>query len=189
MGYSFSHTRIENNNCKEIIILDTSNLNEVFESYVLNITVPGIETPYTLNLTTINSTISFKLRITELNQYVVLETGEEYLPITLPDGLYTLEFIYLETEGGEELTTTYSILNQCQTLCIYNKKLCSLRLDGCENCQPSKDKTLKELNEIKSYLDAAKIYVEYCEAPEKGISLNNYALERLNRIKTDCKNC
>jgi hypothetical protein len=37
------------------------------------------------------------------------------------------------------------------------------------------------------YLDAAKAKVEFCQEPQKGMTLYNYAIKLLNKF--DCKTC
>jgi hypothetical protein len=80
----------------------------------------------------------------------------------------------------------YNHLRITQALKKWNKHLCELELAPCDPPTDKKVK-LKELMEIKYYLEAAKNMVEFCHKADKGMDLYNYALKRLNKLK--CQTC
>jgi hypothetical protein len=61
-----------------------------------------------------------------------------------------------------------------------------LELDACEPDADVKEQ-LEELNLIKSFIDAAKVKVEYCHDPEIGMELLIYAQKRLLKFINSCK--
>jgi len=101
----------------------------------------------------------------------------------LPDGLYVIKY---SVSPNDVVFVEYNHLRMTQALKKYLEKLCELELAP---CQPEKIKAdrLKELMQIKGYLDAAKAMVEVCHEAKKGMDLFNYAVRLLDKL--NCKIC
>ena len=102
---------------------------------------------------------------------------------TLPDGIYVIKY---SVSPNDVIYVEYNILRMVQALKLYQSHLCELELNACE-IPKNKSIRLKELRDIKSYLEAAKSYVEFCHKPTKGMELYNYALKRLKAL--NCSTC
>lgn len=104
-------------------------------------------------------------------------------PASLPDGIYVLRY---SVAPNDIVYVEYNHLRRTSALKKLQGLLCDLDLSDCE---PSDDlkKQMKEIDMIRIYLDAAKAEVEVCHNPEKGMSLFNYALNRLDKL--NCTNC
>ena len=101
----------------------------------------------------------------------------------LPDGIYVVRY---SVSPNDIVYVEYNHLRIVKAMKLYNKHLCDLKLQA---CSPTEVQTarLKELQEIKGYLEAAKATVEYCHNPTKGTELYTYALKRLKAL--DCSSC
>ena len=66
----------------------------------------------------------------------------------------------------------------------YNKKLCDLDVLPCEPSSTKKD-LLAEMYYIRTLIDAAKAKVEYCQSPNEGMELYNFAKKKLKKITCD----
>lgn len=103
----------------------------------------------------------------------------------LPDGIYNIKY---SVSPNDKVYVEYDYLRVTQTLNKYYNFLCDLELAACEPEQDVKDK-LNELRLIRSYIDAAKAKVEYCDSPSEGMDLLLYAQDRLIKYSDDscCK--
>lgn len=101
----------------------------------------------------------------------------------LPDGIYVIKY---SVSPNDVVYVEYNHLRITQALKKWNKHLCELEVAPCDPPVDKKAK-LKELMEIKYYLEAAKNMVEFCHKADKGMDLYNYALKRLNKLK--CQTC
>lgn len=118
-----------------------------------------------------------------LGIYVVTDLND-LTPI--PDGIY---IIRLTNVSGVEEYVEYNHLRQTQILEKWYKALCKLRLSACDKFDEEKEEERRLLYQIKSYIDAAKAQVEYCNAPNEGLELHNYANSLLDKYNNSCKNC
>jgi len=102
----------------------------------------------------------------------------------LSDGIYILKW---SVSPNEEVYVEYNHLRITNALIMYQGALCAL--DELGACAPDAElsKKMKELTQIRFYLDAAKAKVEVCHEPLKGMELYNYALKLLGKF--DCKSC
>jgi len=172
---------IEDGNCDTITIKDISvyNADITVSEEELVIGVPGFGDCFVFNpshdfLETYNSH-DFKL------------TDQDCTDIVgLPDGIYYIKYSICP---HDKIYVEYNHLRQCQAISMYYSKLCALQLEPCAILPSEKEKYVKELMDIKFYLEAAKAYVESCSSPKKGLELHNYAVDRLSKIKIDCLNC
>jgi len=99
-------------------------------------------------------------------------------PNSLPDGVYTIRY---SVSPNEYVFVEYNHLRVTQLLKSYYDALCEIR-----NCtgKPSNEitKTLRDLYDVKMYIEAAKAKVEVCHEPEAGMNLYNYAKELLGKL-------
>ena len=71
---------------------------------------------------------------------------------------------------------------------MYYTKLCDLDINACTPSS-SKNKVLQEMHYIRTMIDAAKAKVEYCNSPDEGSELYNFALSKLKKITCDVEGC
>jgi hypothetical protein len=104
----------------------------------------------------------------------------------LPDGIY---IIRLNNINGEDCEwVEYNHLRQTAIIECWNKALCSLNINDCTFLTKDIEKKRKDLYQIKMYIDAAKAKVEFCNSPNEGLELHNYAKKLLENYNRDC-NC
>lgn len=101
----------------------------------------------------------------------------------LPDGVYVIRY---SVSPNDIIYVEYNHLRRTKALKQYQGLFCELELDTCA-LPKDKEARLNELREIKSYLDAAKYYVETCHKPTKGMELYNYALKKMKAM--NCSSC
>ena len=70
----------------------------------------------------------------------------------------------------------------------YYQKLCDLNLQTCEPTDATK-KLTSEMIFIRTMIDAAKAKVEYCNSPDEGWELYQYAESKLKKITCDVSCC
>jgi hypothetical protein len=166
------------NNCI-LKVFDTSVYNELLPVTcpTLNITPPGFNYSIQLDFTPGGSVV---ITACDINLQTVNCDDELQ---SIPDGIYIIKY---SVSPNDVVYVEYNHLRITQALSRYSKILCELDLAACE---PSEKvhKKLKQLQQIRSYLDAAKAKVEYCHEPQKGMTLYNYALKLLNKL--ECRNC
>tara|TARA_R100001463_G_scaffold7515_10_gene23728 strand:- start:450 stop:1028 length:579 start_codon:yes stop_codon:yes gene_type:complete len=99
------------------------------------------------------------------------------------DGLYIIKY---SLSPHDKVYVEYNHLRTSGIMSAYYQKLCSLQVKPCE---PSSDKVqlLSEMKYIRTLIDAAKAKVEYCNSPNEGMELYNYAYKKLKKIT--CEIC
>ena len=97
------------------------------------------------------------------------------------DGIYIIKY---SVSPHEHINVEYNHLRIAGILVEYYKKLCSIQTQPCE---PSSDAThiLAEMKYIRTLIDAAKAKVEYCNSPNEGMELYNFAYKKLKKITCD----
>lgn len=112
--------------------------------------------------------------VNTLNLYQTQAIGD------LPDGVY---FVTYSIAPNDKLWVEYAHLRTTRLLQRYYKLMCSLQLD----CKLTvfKDEQLKELRYVKSLIDAAKSYVEYCGAIDKGRNLYSFAVNAIDKLECE----
>lgn len=142
----------------------------------LDIIIPGYTNPVYIN--TIN--YNFSLNLTAQDLEIICESDTGSYP--LPDGVYDIRYSICPEETANvsyyHLRTT-AITNQ------YYKELCKLNFQECEPTAELLQK-IKDLRYIKMLIEAAKAKAEYCQAPDKGMQMYNYAKKLLSKYKTGC---
>jgi hypothetical protein len=163
---------------EKLHIKDTSVYNPDIsvECETLTVIIPGFDTSHSIEVEA-----GFFISLNS-SSFCLSEPGCNY---ELPDGVYTIGYSICPSDI---VNVTYNHLRQAQALRMYAQKLCAVQLGGC-NFTKKQDEMLEALRDIKMYLDAAKSYVEFCQSPDRGLELHNYALNKLRTLKIDCKNC
>jgi hypothetical protein len=168
----------ETNNCQVFRVFDTSLYTEDLEVTcgTLQITSPGFNEPVNIEVLK-----GFNLILNACTlgiQTSLCGTVSQ----RLPDGIYTVRY---SVSPNDKVYVEYQYLRVCQTLNKYFNFLCRLEMAACEP-QADVKANLEELRMIRSFIDAAKVKVEYCESPQQGMDLFLYAQNRLQRFGKDC---
>lgn len=95
----------------------------------------------------------------------------------LPDGLYVIRY---SVSPNDAVFVEYNHLRMTQAWNRYYKKLCSVALGSCDP-EPEVKERLRQMQLVRSFLEAAKAKVEYCHEPQKGMELMGYAGRLLER--------
>ena len=148
----------ETNNCQVFRVFDTSLYTDDLEVTcgTLQITSPGFNEPVNIEVLP-----GFNL-ILNACTLGLQSSGCGTISQRLPDGIYTIRY---SVSPNDKVYVEYQYLRVCQTLNKYFNFLCKLEMAACEP-QPDVKANLEELRMIKSFIDAAKVKVEYCESPQ-----------------------
>jgi hypothetical protein len=168
----------ETNNCQVFRVFDTSLYTEDLEVTcgTLQITSPGFNEPVNIDVLK-----GFNL-ILNACTLGIQSSNCGTTSQRLPDGIYTIKY---SVSPNDKVYVEYQYLRVCQTLNKYFNFLCRLEMAACEP-QADVKADLEELRMIKSFIDAAKVKVEYCQSPQQGMDLFLYAQSRLQRFGKDC---
>lgn len=169
-------------NLCQLRVVDTSvyNADAEIKCPLLQITLPGFN--YSVLIEEPDIAPGFMLNLTACDLEVQTQNcGTEFN--TLPDGIYVLKY---SVSPNEYVYVEYNHLRITKALLMYKDILCELDMGACEP-DTELEKKLKDLNQIRMYLEAAKAKVEICHEPSKGMELYNYALKLLK--KYDCQSC
>jgi len=101
----------------------------------------------------------------------------------LPDGIYTLRY---SVAPNDKVWIEYNYLRIAQTLNTYYNILCSINLTGAEPLATEKEK-LNKLRMLKMMLEGAKAKVEFCNNPQQGQLIFNYAKKQIDKL--NCTYC
>lgn len=162
----------DTNNCKVLRIFDTSTYADGLdkECGTLQITSPGFNLPVNIEV------LPFFNIVLNGCSLGLQKSGCGDNLMCIPDGIYVIRY---SVAPNNQVFTEYNHLRVTQTLNKYFNELCKLEINSAEPDQDVRDK-FKELQVIKSYIDAAKVKVEYCHSPEEGMELLIYAQKKLN---------
>ena len=168
---------IETANCSVLNVVDTSiyseNIN--FECGELLITPPGFSAPV---LTTVQKDFNLKFSACSLG---VQTTSCDTTIGTLADGIYIIKYQVAPTD---KVYVEYNYLRTTELLSAYYKKLCEIDVHPCEPSSVKKD-LLAEMYYIRTLIDAAKAKVEFCQSPNEGMELYDFAKTKLKKITCD----
>ena len=175
-------------NCEILRIYDTSTYadNLGIDCPELLITPPGfhqaalikVEPNFDLNITACALTVGG----TANTQTVSLQStncGTER--VQLQDGIYIIKY---SVSPNDKVYVEYNYLRTTILLSTYYKKLCELDITPCEPTSTRKQ-LLAEMKYIRTLIDAAKAKVEYCQSPNEGMELYNFAKKKLQKITCD----
>ncbi len=167
----------ESANCSVFSVIDTS----VYSSSIpveceeLLITPPGFAQP-----TLITVQQGFNLPITACA--IGLQTTSCNTTVnTMPDGIYIVKY---SVSPNDKVYVEYNHLRVTELLSTYYRKLCELDTTPCEPTSTRKD-TLNEMYYIRTLIDAAKAKVEFCQSPNEGMELYEFAKKKLKKITCD----
>lgn len=160
-------------------VIDTSIYsNEVpVECPKLEITPPGFHQAYLIENLTPNFTENFTACSLGLQIY-----NCDIAFNNLQDGVYVVRY---SVSPNDTVYVEYNHLRITNALNLINDILCCLDLAACEPQKPIKDK-LRELQLLQTQLQAAKVEVEYCHHPAKGMDMYNYVLNKLKKLACGC---
>lgn len=144
---------------------------------VLQITPPGFNAPKAID---VNPEFNSVLNACDLGLQTA-NCGDT--SNVIPDGIYIIRY---SVSPNDQVYVEYNHLRVTQFLNDYYQNLADLELAQCEPGADVKDK-LNELRLIKSFIDAAKAKVEFCQENKEATDLLEYAQKRL--MKLDCKSC
>lgn len=169
-------------NTKLLVINDRSEYSSTIpvNNAMLEIYAPGYTKPAVIDVTngfqSVFSACSLGLQLNNC--------GEEQAE--LPDGVYRVRY---SVSPNDRVFVEYYFLRISKTLNKYFEALCSIEVGA---CAPNSDieQQFKEINQIKNFIDSAKIKVEYAHRKNEGISLLTYAQKKLDEwVKTNKCNC
>lgn len=150
------------------------------EDAKLSITPPGVTDAVVFNVKKNFSTVfnSSNLKLKRAKVYSDLQA--------LPDGIYTIKY---SIRPNNDAWVEYDYMRIDSLMHCYFEEMCKLKLQA---CTPTKEQNvkLKDLSEIRLYIENSKIEVEYCGNRKRGIELYNYAKKLIDKFKTgSCLNC
>mgnify|MGYP003660563595 CR=1 FL=1 len=161
----------ESANCSVLSVIDSSVYTDSIpvDCEELLITPPGFAHP-----TLIEVTQGFNLPVTGCA--VGLQTTSCNTSIgTMPD------IIKYSASPNDKVYVEYNHLRVTELLSTYYRKLCELDATPCEPTSTRKN-TLNEMYYIRTLIDAAKAKVEFCQSPNEGMELYNFAKKKLKKI-------
>jgi len=100
----------------------------------------------------------------------------------LEDGIYIVRY---SVSPNETVFVEYNHLRITKALNLINDILCCLDLAACDPQKPIKDK-LRELQLLETQLKAAKVQVEICHQPSKGMDMYKYVINKLKKLSCGC---
>jgi|8_EtaG_2_1085327.scaffolds.fasta_scaffold117390_2 hypothetical protein len=103
----------------------------------------------------------------------------------IPDGIYVIRY---SVAPNDRTYVEYNHLRITGIMKSYYKKLCDMDITPCEPKSKQKD-LYRELNFIRLMIDAAKAKVEYCQSPNEGMQLYDYAKKKLEKITCSNECC
>ena len=174
-------------NCEVFNITDSSQYckNLLVDCPQIEITPPGFSAPKLIKVDITKSSSG------EWNNFGTVNFNACNLGLTtqdctstrsiIADGIYIIKY---SVSPHDKVYVEYNHLRTSGILTEYYNKLCSLQAQPCE---PSSDRVhvLAEMKYIRSLIDAAKAKVEYCNSPNEGIELYNFAHSKLKKITCD----
>ena len=164
-------------NCEILKITDTSQYasNLPVDCPELLITPPGFNSP---GLIAVQSGFDLNINACALNIQTI--SCEETRAV-IQDGIYVIKY---SVSPNDKTYVEYNFMKVSTILSTYYKKLCELDITPCEPTSV-KQQLLAEMKYIRTLIDAAKAKVEYCQSPNEGTELYNFAKKKLSKITCD----
>jgi len=142
----------------------------------LLITPPGYNKPTLIN---VNSQFDLSLNGCNLGSQTANCNG---VTEPLADGIYIIRYSVAPTD---KVYVEYNHLRITTLMTSYYETLCHIDVNIVDPHSERKD-LIDELKYIRLLMDAAVAKVEYCNSPQQGMALYDYAKKRLAKIS--CKN-
>lgn len=101
--------------------------------------------------------------------------------LSLADGIYIIRY-----EVNDNLYVEYNYMRINQLLNRYKDLLCCADIRS-DDQKLVKQEMIDNLKDIRLYLDAMKVSVEYCHKPNQGMALYTLVCEKMDAFK--CKYC
>lgn len=165
-------------NCKIFRVIDTSKYipDLAVTCEFLQITGPGFKNPVQIevepefNLILTACSLGFQTKDCGDVQYII------------PDGVYNLKY---SVSPNSVVSVEYNYLRVAEVMNKYFEELGRLEIQGCttEDCVR---KRLRELKEIRSFIEVAKAKVEYYGLIKEGVDMLKYANQKLSAYKKSC---
>lgn len=173
---------IDTMNPCQLLIMDTSvyNQNAPVQCQLLQITLPGFNQAVNFQEDVIEPGFNRVFTACDL-EVQTANCGTEFN--NLPDGIYIYKW---SVSPNDQVYAEYNHLRITRALLRYQTLMCELDVQACEPTTELK-KQLDKLTEIRQFLEAAKIKVEVCHEPNKGMELFTYAIKLLDKYQ--CKSC
>lgn len=168
-------------NCEILSIRDTSKYTDLLpvDCSELLITVPGFNAG---KLISVNPGFSLDINACDLG----LQTSDcGTVRSELPDGVYIIKY---SVSPNDKVYVEYNHLRVTSLLSLYYKVLCDIDVNDCEPFSEKQD-LIKEIQYIRTLIDAAVSKVEYCNSPHIGLDMYNYALKRLEKMVCQTAGC
>lgn len=161
-------------NCEVLCVKDTSQYSKKLQvdCTELLITMPGFNAPVLIKVDE-EFDLCLNACVLALQKVDCGKTRSK-----LPDGVYVIRY---SAAPNDKVYVEYNHLRVTNLLTTYYNKLCDIDLKPCEPSSERED-LIKEMNYIKTLIDAAVAEVEYCSNPKKGMELYTYAEKLLNKI-------
>ncbi len=168
---------LETANCSVLNVVDTSIYSDQLPVTCpeLLITPPGFNAPVLIE---VQEGFNLPLNACSLG---IQTTSCNTSVNTLPDGIYIIKY---QVAPSDKVYVEYNHLRTTELLSTYFQKLCDLDVQPCEPSSTKKD-LLAEMYYIRTLIDAAKAKVEYCQSPNEGMELFNFAKKKLKKITCD----
>jgi hypothetical protein len=175
-------------NCEILSVKDTSQYTTLLpvDCPELIITSPGFNSASMIKLDsfTPGTGSSFDVNLSAC-QLGLQTTDCGTTRISLPDGIYIIKY---SVSPNDKVYVEYNHLRITNIINKYYTSLCDISLDTCEpNSQ--KKALIDEMQYIKTLIDGAVSKVEFCNSPNLGMEMYNYALKRLNKISCSVNFC
>ena len=104
---------------------------------------------------------------------------------SIADGIYVVRYSVAPTNRSY---VEYNHLRITGIMSTYYKKLCEIDVTPCEPDSKQQNR-YREMNLIKLMIDAAKAKVEYCQSPNEGMALYNFAKKKLLKLTCTSECC
>jgi len=145
----------------------------------LQVTPPGFTIP--VDITSL--TPGFTENLTACTLGIQISNCDNWLN-NLSDGVYVFRY---SVSPNDKVYVEYNYLRITTALNRYYKLLCCMDIAACE---PNQIVTanLRELQQIRTLLDAAKAMVEYNHQPVHGMNMLKFVNEKLSKLARCC-NC
>ena len=174
----------QSSNCEILPIVDTSEYNKNLgvSCPELLITAPGFNAPKLINVNIVKDSDGEWETFGRLNLTAcalgLQTTSCSSTRTSINDGIYVIKY---QVQPHDKAFVEYNHLRVTEILTTYYKKLCELDV---QPCQPTSEfqQVMAEMKYIRTLIDAAVAKVEYCQSPNEGLELYNFAKTKLKKI-------